>query len=389
MTIRAGASWGGFAVACLASILTPGCAPRAASLTSSAFGALQDGTPVTRYTMSTSGGVSVSFIDYGGVVTDVVAPDRDGGRESIVLGFPTLRGYETTSAQAGLYFGAIIGRYANYIAGGRFTLEGREHRLHQNYPPNSLHGGARGFDKRVWRVEPIAVSGRSVGARLTYTSPDGEEGYPGTLKASVTYALSEDGAFRIDYRATTDKTTVVAMTNHLNFNLAGAGSPEGVLRHELTVDADSYLPTDRTQIPLGRPAPVEGTPFDFRKSTAIGARIGDPDPQLAIAGGYDHTWVLNKRGDASKPQLAARVYDPGSGRVLECLTTEPSVLSYTANGFNGSLTGIGGRYGRYAGFTLETQHFPNSPNQPNFPTTELRPGEVYRSTTVFRFDVRR
>ncbi|CAA9521258.1 MAG: Aldose 1-epimerase [uncultured Sphingomonas sp.] len=386
--MRAGYNWRSVAACCLAVLLTSGCAPKTASLTSSAFGTTEEGTPVTRYTMTTSGGVSVSFINYGGIVTDVVAPDRDGRRESIVLGFPTLREYETTNARRGLYFGAIIGRYANFIAGGRFKLDGREHRLFQNYPPNSLHGGARGFDKRIWRVEPLATAGRSVGARLTYTSPDGEEGYPGTLNASVTYTLSEDGAFAINYQATTDEATVVAMTNHLNFNLAGAGSPDGVLRQELMVNADRYLPTDRTQIPLGQSAPVQGSPFDFRRPTPIGARIREPHPQLAIAGGYDHNWVLNKQGDVSQPQLAARVYDPGSGRVLECLTTEPAVLSYTANGFNGSVTGIGGRYGRYAGFTLETQHFPDSPNRPEYPSTVLRPGQVYQSTTVFRFGVR-
>lgn len=385
--MRAVDSRRGLAACCLV-LLTPACADGAASLTGSPFGSTEDGTPVTRYVM-TNGGVSVSFMNYGGIVTDIVAPDRDGRRESIVLGFPTFREYETISAPRGLYFGAIIGRYANFIAGGRFMLDGREHRLFRNYPPNSLHGGARGFDKRIWRVEPLPASDGSVRARLSYTSPDGEEGYPGTLRAAVTYSLSKDGAFAIEYEATTDKPTVVAMTNHLNFNLAGAGSPGGVLRQELTVNADRYLPTDRTQIPLGRPAPVAGTPFDFRTPTTFGARIRQPNAQLAIAGGYDHNWVLNKRGDPSRPQLAARIHDPESGRVLECLTTEPAVLSYTANGFNGSVSGIGGSYGRYAGFTLETQHFPDSPNRPGFPTTELRPGQVYRSTTIFRFGVRR
>ena len=372
----------------VATPLTPAPA-RAASLTSTPFGRTSDGQPVTRYTMAASGGVSVSFMSYGGAVTDVTAPDRQGRPGHVVLGFPTLRDYETKNADGGLYFGAILGRYANLIAQGRFTLDGREHQLSLPYPPHSIHGGKKGFDKRVWAVQPQATSGQSVSARLTYTSPDGEEGYPGTLQAAVTYTLSDDGAFTMRYEAVTDKATVLTLSNHMNFDLAGAGSSGGVLGQVLTVDADQYLPLDQGQIPLGQPAPVSGTPFDFRTPAAIGARIHDKDEQLAIADGYDQYWVLNKRGDPARPQHAVRAYDPGSGRTLDCWTTEPGVQIYTAGYFDGSYSGTGGRYDKYASFTLETHHYPDSPDHPAFPTTELRPGQVYDSTTVFRFGVQR
>ncbi len=362
---------------------------RAASLVSAPFGTTLDGTPVTRYTMATGGGVSVSFMSYGGAVTDVTAPDRQGRHGHVVLGFPTLRDYETKGADGGLYFGAILGRYANWIARGRFTLDGHEHQLSLPYPPHSIHGGKQGFDKRVWAVQPQATADESVSARLTYTSPDGEEGYPGTLRVAVTYTLSDDGAFTIRYEAMTDKPTVLALSNHMNFNLAGAGSPGGVLGQVLMVRADRYLPLDKSQIPLGHPAPVAGTLFDFRTPAAIGARIHDKNEQLAIADGYDQYWVLDKRGDPAQPQLAARAYDPGSGRTLECWTTEPGVQIYTAGFFDGSYSGTGGRYGKYAAFTLETHHYPDSPNHPAFPTTELRPGQVFSSTTIFRFGIQR
>ena len=340
--------------------------------------------------MSARSGVRVTFMSYGGTITDVAAPDRQGRLAPVVLGFPTLRDYETQSGPSGLYFGALIGRYANYIAGGRFTLDGHTYKPFQNYPPNSLHGGRRGFDQRLWRVQPTVTAGPGVSAQLSYTSPDGEAGYPGTRKVTVTYSLSDEGAVTIRYRAVTDRPTVVALTNHMSFNLAGAGSPAGVLKHELTLNADRYLPTDDTQIPLGPLAPVQGTPFDFRQPTTFGARIRARNAQLAIAGGgYDQEWVLHKTGDAARPQLAARIYEPSSGRTLECLTTEPGVLSYTANSLRGFPAAIGGPYRPYAAFTLETQHFPDSPNHPAFPTTVLRPGQEYSSTTIFRFGVRK
>jgi aldose 1-epimerase len=374
------------AVLSFALMLSAAPAP-AATLTGAPFGTAADGKLVTRYTMATSGGVSVSFMSYGGAITDVTVPDRQGRPGHIVLGFPTLRDYETKAAQGELYFGALLGRYANWIARGRFSLDGHAYKLSLSDPPNTIHGGVRGFDKRIWHVEPQATSGGSVGARLTYISPDGEEGYPGTLKVAVTYTLSDDGAFAIRYEAVTDKDTIFNPSSHMNFNLAGAGSPGGILDHVLTVDADRYTPLDQAQIPLGRLAPVDGTPFDFRKPTVIGARIHDKNEQLAIADGYDQNWVLNKHGDPAQPQFAVRAYDPKSGRKLECLTTEPGVEIYTGGFFDGSFAGTGGRYGKYAAFTLETQHFPDSPNHPDFPTTALRPGQVFGSTSIFRFGV--
>ena len=358
----------------------------AATLTSAPFGTTVGGQPVTKYKMSASGGVSVSFMSYGGTITDVTAPDRAGRPGHVVLGFATLRDYETKSAQGELYFGAILGRYANWIDKGRFTLDGRAYQLSLSDPPNTIHGGNTGFDKRIWTVEPTATSGPSVAARLTYVSPDGEEGFPGTLNVAITYSLSDDGAFAIDYAATTDKATVVNLSNHMNFNLAGAGAPGGILRQLLTVNAERYLPLDRSQIPLGSTAPVAGTPFDFRKPTAIGARIHDKDAQLAIADGYDQYWVLDKPGEKS---LAVHAADPASGRALDCFTTEPGVQIYTADWFDGTYSGTGGRYGKYAAFTLETQHYPDSPNHPDYPTTTLRPGQTYRSRTVFAFGVAR
>ena len=375
----------GAAVLCFA--LAAAAPAEAATLTGAPFGTTSDGKPVTRYTMSTGSGVSVSFMNYGGAITDVTVPDRQGRPGHVVLGFPTLRDYETKGAEGGLYFGALLGRYTNWINRGRFTLDGRDYQISLAYPPHTIHGGKRGFDKRVWSVQPQATSGQSVSARLAYTSPDGEEGFPGTLRIDVTYTLSEDGAFTIRYEGVTDKATVLTLSNHMNFNLAGAGSPGGVLQQVLMVDADSYLPLDRSQLPLGQPAPVAATPFDFRKPAAIGARIRDKDPQLAIAEGYDHYWVLDKQGDAAQPQLAVRALDPASGRTLDLYTTEPGVQIYTAGFLDGSYSGTGGRYGKYAAFTLETQHYPDSPNHQDYPTTVLRPGQAYSSTTVFRFGV--
>ncbi len=378
------------AALCLALALTfLGNTVRAASLTSAPFGRTRDGQPVTQYAMIAASGVKAKLINYGGIVTDVVTPDRQGHLAHIVLGFPTLRDYETKSAEGELYFGALLGRYANWIARGRFKLDGHKYQLSLSDPPNTIHGGVKGFDKRMWSVQPQATSGHNVGARLTYTSPNGEEGYPGTVKVAVTYALSDDGAFAIHYEAATDRDTIINLSNHMNFNLAGAGSPGGVLPQALTVNAGQYLPLDREQIPLGRLAPVAGTPFDFRHPTAIGARIHDNNAQISIGGGYDQYWVLDKHGAPVQPQLAVQALDPKSGRTLDCSTTEPGVQIYTAGFFDGSYTGIGGRYGKYAAFTLETQHFPDSPNHPRFPTTELRPGQVYSSTTIFRFGVQK
>ena len=359
----------------------------AASLLSAPFGATQQGARVIRYTMTSRSGVRVSFINYGGIVTDVSAPDRRGRLAPVTLGFATLREYETTSANNEYYFGGLLGRDTNWIKNGRFTLDGHPFQITLTDPPNTIHGGKRGFDKRIWTVEPLATSGATVSARLTYTSPDGEEGFPGTVKVIVTYSLSDDGAFTIRYQATTDKPTIVNLSSHMSFNLAGAGSPGGVLGQVLTVDADRYLPLDRQQIPLGTVAPVAGTPFDFRHTTAIGARIHDKDPQLAMADGYDQYWVLNKRPGVASPQLAARVVDPGSGRTLEVSTTQPGTEIYTGGFFGGNTVGIGGRYGKYAAFTMETQSYPEAINHPAFPSSVLRPGQRYDTSTVFRFGV--
>ncbi len=357
----------------------------AASMTSSPFGTTADGTPVGSYTLTTGGGVSVTFMSYGGAVTDVVTPDRNGRPGHIVLGFPTLRGYETDGARAELYFGALLGRYANWIDRGRFSLDGHQYQLSLSDPPNTIHGGKRGFDKRVWNVQPQAALGQSVGARLSYTSADGEEGLPGRLRVVVTYTLSEDGVFTIRYEAVTDRNTILNLSNHMNFNLAGAGSPGGILRHVLTVHAGRYLPLDGSQLPLGPLASVDGTPFDFRRPTAIGARIHDTNDQLAIANGYDQYWVRDAGGDPARPIVHA--FDPASGRTIDCATTEPGVQIYTADWFDGSVSGTGGRYDKYAAFTLETQHYPDSPNHPDYPTTELKPGQMFASTTTFRFGV--
>ena len=339
--------------------------------------------------MAAANGVSVSFMSYGGAITDVVAPDRQGKPGHVVLGFPTLREYETVGAQNELYFGALLGRYANWIARDRFTLDGRDYRLSLSDPPNTIHGGVAGFDKRLWTVTPQATSGDTVSARLAYVSRDGEEGYPGTLTVSVIYSLSDDGTFQIHYGATTDNDTVLNLSNHMNFNLAGAGSARGILDQDFTIDADRYLPLDGSQIPLGRTDPVAGTPFDFRSATAIGRHVHDRNPQLALADGYDEYWIINSPNDSRRLRQAVHAYDPGSGRTLDVMTTEPGMQIYTGGFFDGSVVGTGGRYGRYAGFTVETQHYPDSPNHPQFPSTVLKPGQVFDSTTTFRFGVQR
>ncbi len=375
------------ALAGSASAAVMGASASAATLSTEPFGTTADGKAVSLTTMTSAKGLVVKFMSYGGVVTQIMAPDRDGKLADVVLGFATLKEYETKSAEGGLYFGALVGRYANRIAKGRFSLDGQDYTLAINNPPNTLHGGLKGFDKQVWDVQPGATSGQSVSATLSLVSPDGDQGYPGTLRLTVTYTLDDDNAFTIRYQATTDKDTVLNLTNHSYFNLAGAGSEGGVFRQVLTVNADQYTPTDATSIPLGHSAPVEGTPFDFRQPTAIGARLRADDQQLIWAQGYDHNWVLNKQGDATQPQLAAHAFDPASGRTLDCLTTEPGVQIYTGNFLKGIYAGVGGVYRQTDAFTLETQHFPDSPNQPSFPTTELKPGQAFDSTTVFRFGV--
>ena len=321
-------------------------------------------------------GLRADILTLGGVIERLEVPDREGRFANVALGLPTPDGY----AAQGPYFGALIGRYANRIARGRFALDGREYRLANNNGLNSLHGGARGFDKRIWDV--VTADRRSL--EISLVSPDGEEGYPGMLRVRVIYSVEEEGTLRIDYAAETDAATVVNLTNHSYWNLAGEGSGT-ILGHELEISADSFTPVDSTLIPTGEILPVEGTPFDFRAPTPIGARIRADHPQLRIGQGYDHNWVLRGGAEAGV-RRAARLREPASGRVLEVLTDQPGLQFYSGNLLDGTLAGPGGRLYRSGdGVALETQHFPDSPNRPGFPSTVLRPGEVFRSTTRLRF----
>ncbi len=358
---------------------------RAATLTTEPFGETTDGRPVSLTTMRNLHGVTVKFISYGGIITAIETPDKDGHFTNIVLGFETLHDYETKSTEGQLYFGALIGRYANRIAKGCFSLDGRLYSLTINDPPNALHGGLNGFDKQVWDVRPVSVAGPSLSAELRHTSPDGDEGYPGTLRVTVTYTLTDENVFSIRYQATTDAPTILNLTNHSYFNLAGAGSPDGVVRHVLTINADRYTPTDATAIPTGEIALVEGTPFDFRNGVPIGARIREAHPQLLYTRGYDQNYVLNKDGNGGAPSFAARVLEPESGRTLTCYTTQPGLQVYTGNSLNGAYAGAHGAFRQTDGLALETQHFPDSPNHPHFPATELRPGQSFESLTLFWF----
>jgi len=343
------------------------------------FGTMPDGRAVESFTLTNANGIEVTAIPYGAIITSLKTPDRSGQRGDIVLGFDSLDGYLKEHP----YFGAIVGRYGNRIAGGRFTLDGQTYTLAKNNGPNHLHGGIKGFDKVLWEAAPIG----SNGVVFSRTSADGEEGYPGNLKVRVTYTLTDKNELIVDYLATTDKATPVNLTQHSYFNLS-AGKSEDILGHELTINADRYTPVDATLIPTGELASVQGTPFDFRKPVAIGKRIDADHPQLANGKGYDHNWVLNRTG--SGLQIAARVADPASGRTLEVRTTEPGMQFYAGNFLDGTLKGKGGQvYKRRSGFCLETQHFPDSPNQPKFPSTTLKPGQEYRSQTVFTFGVNR
>ena len=340
-----------------------------------AFGKTPDGTSVDLYVLTNTNGVQAKVITYGGIVTELHVPDRDGKFADVVLGFDDLKGYLGGHP----YFGAIVGRYANRIAGAQFTLDGKTYKLAANNGKNSLHGGKKGFDKVVWKAEPANVDD-GVGVLLRYTSPDGEEGYPGTLKTAVRYTLTNDNALRIDYEAATDKATPVNLSNHSYFNLGGHASGD-VLGHVLMIAADKYTPVDANLIPTGEIKPVAGTPLDFRKPKPIGRDIGElkGDP-----GGYDHNFVLN--GGDKKPFLAARAFEPKSGRLMEMFTTEPGVQFYTGNFLNGQEKGKGGTvYRKHAGFCLEAQHFPDSVHHANFPSVTLKPGETYKQTTIYRF----
>src|SRR2546423_2058893 len=344
------------------------------------FGKTDRGEAVSVYTLKNAHGVTVRVMDYGGIILSLLVPDRSGRFEDVVLGYDSLAGYLRSSP----YFGALIGRYGNRIAHGRFTLDGKTYTLAQNNGPNHLHGGVRGFDKVVWAVTPFEHPD-SVGLVLRYTSPDGEEGYPGTLRTTVTYTLTSRDELIFDYFATTDRATPVNLTQHSYFNLAG-DSKGDILGHVVTLNADHFTPVDSTLIPTGELKSVAGTPFDFRKPTPIGARIDQDDVQLRYGPGYDHNFVLNKGGN--ELTLAAHVYEPTTGRVMEISTTEPGLQFYSGNFLDGTLRGKNGVVYRHRyGFAMETQHFPDSPNKPAFPSTILRPGDQYRSRTVYRFGV--
>ena len=347
-------------------------------VTSQPFGKMPDGTPVDIYTLS-DGAFEARIATYGGVVVSLKAPDRNGKTADVVLGFDDLDGYVTNfNTPANAFFGAIIGRYANRIAHGGFTLDGKKYSLPQNDGQNTLHSGTHGFNNVVWKAKPVAN-----GVELTYLCKDGESGFPGNLSATVRYTLVK-GDLRIEYSATTDKDTVVNLTNHSYFNLAGQGD---ILKNEVTLHASRFTPVDAALIPTGELKPVEGTPFDFRKATAVGARIGADDAQLHLGHGYDHNWVLDSGG--GKLVEAAEVYEPSSGRVLKVLTDQPGIQFYTGNFLNGTIKGKGGKPDELrSALCLETQHFPDSPNHPDFPTTELKPGERYHTVTVYSLSTR-
>jgi aldose 1-epimerase len=339
------------------------------------FGTLPDGRRAEMFTL-TRGDLTVSLTNWGGHVLSILTPDRSGRVADVTLGYRDLAGYVADT----FYLGCLVGRYANRIAGGEFTLEGKRYTLVRNNGPNALHGGPTGFQKRLWDARVVQEGGA---VEVMYVSKDGEEGYPGTLTATVVYSLTADGGLRLDYKATTDKTTVVNLTNHAYFNLAGEASGD-ILGHELQIEADSFTPADATLIPTGELRKVDGTPFDFHRPVAIGARIGD-EP-LKSAGGYDLNYVL--RGQPGTLRLAARVSEPRSGRVLEMLTTEPGLQFYSGNFLDGTAIGKSGKaYARRAGLCLEAQRFPDTPNKPRFPSAVLRPGQAYTQTTVYRFTV--
>ncbi|HYM12418.1 MAG TPA: aldose epimerase family protein [Bryobacterales bacterium] len=352
-----------------------------ATLKRQAFGKLPDGTAADLYVLTNKNGVEAAITNYGGIVVSLKVPDRNGQLGDVVLGCDTLDEYLKGTP----YFGAIIGRYGNRIGGGKFMLDGAAYTLARNDGENHLHGGIKGFDKVMWQAKDVSGNG-APSLQLSYLSKDGEEGYPGNLSAQVVYTLTESNELKIDYTATTDKDTVVNLTNHSYFNLAGAGNGD-ILQHQLLLYAGRFTPVDAGLIPTGEIRSVKGTPFDFTQATAIGARIDQDDEQLKLGKGYDHNFALDSGGGSLAP--AAQVYEPATGRLLEVSTTEPGIQFYTGNGLDGSIHGKGGKaYGRRSAFCLETQHFPDSPNKPAFPSTVLKPGNTYRSATVYKFSVR-
>jgi aldose 1-epimerase len=358
---------------------------RAAEATRENAGRLRDGTAVEAVTLRNARGVSARILSYGATLQSLVAPDRNGRPADIVLGYDDAASYEARPN----FFGVTVGRYANRIAGGRFVLDGRTYQLTQNDGTNSLHGGTQGFDKRNWRIVSVA-SGPVANVVLALTSPDGDQGYPGRLEVTVTYSLDDAGDLRIAFEAATDAPTIVNMTNHAIFNLAGEGAPGGTSRHRLTIPAGAYTPVDERLIPTGERRPVAGTPFDFRQRRLIERSIRDgADPQIRIGRGYDHNFALDK-GVTAMPQLAARLEDPDSGRVLEVLTTEPGLQLYTGNFLNGTLVGKAGHLYRMGdGIALEPQLFPDSPNQSGFASARVNPGTPYRHVMIYRVSTMR
>ncbi|NHO32879.1 aldose epimerase family protein [Acetobacter fallax] len=350
------------------------------------FGMLPDSGKAQIFTLRNTHGVTVRFTSYGGIITAIETPDKKGTRADIVLGFSDLKGYVVDSAKGGLFFGALIGRYANRIAGGTYILNGVEHHVAITAPPNSLHGGLLGFDKKLWKVRRLDGLSHASGAELTLVSPDGEEGFPGKLTVHVDYILDDSDRLTLHYHATTDKPTILNLTNHSYFNLGGEGSGS-IERQVLTINADHYTPTDSTSIPTGEITPVANTPFDFLTPHVIGERLRSNDQQMMYARGYDHNWVIN--GEYGKsPRLAAHLTDPATGRTLTVFTSQPGLQVYTSNSLDGTYAGPSGRsYRQTDAIAFEAEHFPDSPNHPNFPTTTLQPGEIFDYTTVFQFGV--
>jgi len=373
-------------VALAASLAMPVLAEKSAEMAKSmekkVFGTTADGKTAELYTLKNKNGMQVSITNFGATVVSIMVPDKAGKMADVALGYDDLAGYELNKN----YLGVLVGRYGNRIAHGKFSIDATEYTLAKNNGDNSLHGGIKGFNKAMWEAKDVSKGGEAA-VEMKYVSKDGEEGYPGNLSVTVVYTLTNKNELEIDYSATTDKKTVVNLTNHTYFNLAGQGNGD-ILKHELMINADTFTPVDSGLIPTGELKKVEGTPFDFRKATAIGARIDANDEQIKLGGGYDHNFVLNRKA-ATGLSLAARVDDPASGRTMEVWTTEPGVQFYTGNFLDGSFKGKGGgAYQKRTAFCLETQHFPDSPNHPSFPTTLLKPGGKYHTTTVYKFEAK-
>ena len=376
-----GRPWGALWLSPVAAAVLIGCSSVSSShtqVTQQPFGKTKDGQAVSLFTLRNGHGAEARISNYGGIVVSLKVPDRNGKEGDVVLGYDHLEDYIKETP----YFGALIGRYGNRIARGKFTLDGQQYTLATNNYPNALHGGIKGFDKVVWQPQVVA-SPDGPTLKLTYLSRDGEEGYPGNLSVTVIYTLLEDNALRVDYTATTDKDTVLNLTQHSYFNLAGKGD---ILGHIVMIPADKFTPVDSTLIPTGELRPVQGTPFDFRTPTAIGARINQDDEQLKFGKGYDHNWVFDKSvGEFTR---LARVYEPTTGRVLEVFSTEPGLQFYSGNFLDGTLKGKGGWVYQFRnGFCMEPQHFPDSPNKPEFPSVVLKPGQTYKNLIVYKFSV--